>query len=564
MKRLIIPSLLLAAAPLLVSGRQLTGYGRDLSPRTATPENASVLLGSEGSSSGLDAARPSFRVLEIPQVLPVPGVGEPVTLQSLLMNRNDSLYMITWGTNVGQAEYINRVGDVIVASDGAFYLKDPIIGQRIGTWLKGELKDGVVSFALPQAIAYAQFEDGSTSKLLANVVVRDSNTYRPVTGDTVVRFSWDGDTLRSIDPAVRIGMVVERDGSWTGYADWNQCWQVQRDTPASYSGYADAADYSLGYYDYNFLYNQTLACETKVRIDGDQVLVSEIPSTPAGAVVKGRLDGDIVSFPKQYLGIDSVNMCHVYFQPLYQHLRLEGYDLYVDERCTETYAMTLCRDSMTFHAADDNAFSINCGKDVHLTIDSRGMAHNARLKPFDRNRPATPATGQVYMYSNANPSWGFACFAHSMMDTEGVYLDQDKLYWSLYLNDTIQELDTSVYTGLEGEKATEVPFSLNNGTNLFAFNYNYMHQVSTFRAWDKLGIQVIYKAGGEVRRSDIFNSDQTVTPAAVAAVGTDDRTPVRSVYHDLYGRLVANPDRGIYIRTDYFDDGTARSVKTVR
>lgn len=554
--------LLMATLATASAGAQITtNWTRDARPVQARTD-ASL---NRSADAKVAASAPRFTIVKGSEALNAP-VGEPLAMTSYLTSRSDSLYFITWGTNVGMARYTDRVGDILIGSDGSFYFKDPIMRQRIGTWLKGTLKDGVVSFTLPQALAYAQFEDGSQTRLLANVIERDSNTFVPVAGENVVRFSWDGDSLRQLDPTVKIGMVLESNGGWTGYADWDMQLAVQRDKPTTYTGYADALDYGMSGFDYNFLYNQTLAFGVKLRMDGNKLIICDLPSAPAGSVVEGRIDGNTVTIPKQYMGIDSVNMCHVYFQPLYQHLRLEGRDLYADEHCTDTYTLTLDRDSMTLHAAADNAYSINCGKDVKLTIDTRGMLHNARFKPFDRNRPATPLNAQVYMYSNANPAWGFACFAHPMMDKDCNYVDPEQMYYRVYMDDTLQNLDAKVYVGIDSinPTVTDIPFTLNNGANLFSFNWNYMHQISTFRGWKKLGIQVVYKAGGQERVSDIFYSDQTVVPSAVRVISGADKEIVDSVYYDLTGRRIAEPEHGLYIRVDRYSDGTTRSVKTIR
>ena len=153
-----------------------------------------------------------------------------------------------------------------------------------------------------------------------------------------------------------------------------------------------------------------------------------------------------------------------------------------------------------------------------------------------------------------------------MMDKDCNYIDPEQMYYRVYMDDTLQNLDAKVYVGIDSinPTVTDIPFTLNNGANLFSFNWNYMHQISTFRGWKKLGIQVVYKAGGQERVSDIFYSDQTVVPSAVRVISGADKEIVDSVYYDLTGRRIAEPEHGLYIRVDRYSDGTTRSVKTIR
>lgn len=550
-------------ATVSAAGQVISHLSRDAQPVIAESDFA---VAKQGKKTAFDAGCSKFNIMKGTERFNAPA-DDPLLLTSYEMNRNDSVYYISYGTNVAMASYTNRVGDILIGSDGSFYLKDPIVSQRIGTWIKGTLEDGTVSFNLPQPIAYATYEDGTVTRLMATVVELAENTYIPVEGDQVVKFSWNNESLTALDPEVKIGIVLEDTGNWTGYADWGINMTVFTDAPSSYNGYADTHDYGMSGFDYNFLYNQTLAWGIKVRIDGDQFIISGLPGAPAGSVVIGTIEEDRVTIPTQYLGVDPTYLCHVYFQPLRQHLTFDDVYIYPENDCIDTYTLLLDRDNLTLQADEDNAYSINCGKGELLTLDTRGMLNYAKLTPFDPDRAATPTTGQIYMYGNANPDWGFACFAFSMMDVDGNYIDPAQLYWRVYKDDELWPLDTEVYTGFDTDEptVTEIPFLFNNGVNIFTFNWDYMHQISTFTAWEKLGVQLIYKAGGEERESDIFYSDQTIVSTTVKAIEDGERgLKVETTYHDMWGRKIKNPGNGIYVRTDRYSDGTIKSVKIVR
>ncbi len=553
---------LLATASLGATAQMVTSFDQNLQPQVAG--NVAGVFDAKGQETNLTAAS-NFTL--IPSAKAQAPANTPVMFEDYLMSRNDTLMYISWGTNVAQTTCRSAVGEVLINTDGTFYLLDPFFRQRVGTWLQGQLQDGVVSFTLPQEIAVAQFEDGTSSPIIATVIERDDNTFVPVEGTHTWQFTWDGDSLKCVDPNVKIGMVIESSQAWIGYAEWGMNWGVQRDVPTTYTGYAPYEDYGLVGYSYNFWYmDGNFGQGVKVRYDGDQVILSNLPDSPAGSVVVGQIDGDKVVFPKQYMGIDETNYLHVYFQPMDQVLTQEGRYIYSDVTLKDNYEVEWDEANKVMTAIDDNTFSINCGKDVQYTMGYLSLLHNAEFKPFNPNKPARPANGYLYMYQ-----LGYSgCFSHGLISTDGEYLDPDQTYWRVWANDTLQQLDTEVFTGFDTTEptVTDIPWVFNNAANLFSFTGNYFHQASLNTGWEKIGFQVVYKAGGQTHYSDVFWSDQTITTVDDEVTGVADvstQKTLKSVtYFDLSGRQVANPERGIYIMAEQYTDGTVSSAKVVR
>ena len=85
--------------------------------------------------------------------------------------------------------------------------------------------------------------------------------------------------------------------------------------------------------------------------------------------------------------------------------------------------------------------------------------------------------------------------------------------------------------------------------------------------FDSFGIQLLYKDGDKVYKSDMakFVFDKDGEPVAGIKNTTDFGSAVKSVsYTDLSGRSISKPNKGIYIKTVRFADGTQKTIKFIK
>ena len=80
------------------------------------------------------------------------------------------------------------------------------------------------------------------------------------------------------------------------------------------------------------------------------------------------------------------------------------------------------------------------------------------------------------------------------------------------------------------------------------------------------GIQLLYKDGDKVYKSDMakFVFDENGEPVAGIknATANEFGSAVKSVsYTDLSGRTISKPNKGIYMKTMRFADGTQKTIK---
>ena len=150
---------------------------------------------------------------------------------------------------------------------------------------------------------------------------------------------------------------------------------------------------------------------------------------------------------------------------------------------------------------------------------------------------------------------------------EGNILDIDALYYRVFVNGepysfgehtgtSLNGSFTTMYAGLT-PATTLVPFTFYNGYDLFYDEYH-LYYVGFYQTdIESLAVQTVYMRGDEPTYSEIVNVDVSKVEAVAGenVVATD--------YYTLDGRRIENPDRGIYIRIDRFENGSSKATKVV-
>jgi hypothetical protein len=135
-------------------------------------------------------------------------------------------------------------------------------------------------------------------------------------------------------------------------------------------------------------------------------------------------------------------------------------------------------------------------------------------------------------------------------DTEGNYINQENMYYNLYLDDT-------PVANPEGQ--TDIPYTYTYGdffqVSGTSHTFKYVNPIS-----EKIGVQTFYKAGNVVNGSELIW--YYVDPNGIQGADTDLQ-PVRTEYFDNMGRKVAPGTKGLLIKRTTYNDGSQKTVKTV-
>ena len=290
--------------------------------------------------------------------------------------------------------------------------------------------------------------------------------------------------------------------------------------------------------------------------------------------MKGELkDGKAYFKGKNYLGveagIDAGTSYHTYFSPagsVKQHF--EDYNFTIDSVYFKD-EIVFDYNAETKTLKSDSLFIINVGKkDIYALT----KFYNSSMAPWieKAGTPKKPFLYDYLPYKDAAGKGGIQ-FDVEYTSTDGVYLDPNKMYYNIYFDDEIYTFYSDEYkSGLPGnaEEVTDIPLNYNNNVDLMAYNNSrIVYFYST--GFDSFGIQLLYKDGDKVYKSDmakfVFDKDGEPVAGIENTTANNFGATVKSVsYTDLYGRAISKPNKGIYIKTVRFADGTQKTIKFIK
>ncbi len=458
-------------------------------------------------------------------------------------------------------------GQVVEGTDGkTVWVHNPINAYYADTWVKMERANGdTLTMSLPMHFVHEEYSDGYAQdgylyKLKATREEYEGSTYLTFIpdDDQTAKFVWRNDTLSFINTTADsklLGMCDE-EGNWYGYGDYVQSYAPFAETPVAPKDASKAATYGLRYVDSGQEYGRL----AKVVREGDNIFVSGLSDNLPDAWAKGTLDGTKLTFKgNQYMGLDKVTESYAYFQPI-EHKDV-WYDFgdgtgeyYSEPFLAETIDFTFDEAAATF--ATDSTFCVNQGKNV---VNQLFPYEEAKFSPWE-DKPYTPAdpTDLSYTPYEEDLGYGIFLFAPYEFSKDDEQLDPAALYYNIFLDDEKYTFDPEDYPTLS-EEMTDVPFGFTDRVSFtnYAGLYNVYLYVTGF---ERIGVQMVYKGGGETRKSAIVYCDATDGISRVTSHGA----AVSRTYTDLSGRRVAAPEKGIYVETVTYADGTQQSVKRVK
>ncbi|WP_155941912.1 hypothetical protein [Prevotella sp. AGR2160] len=324
-----------------------------------------------------------------------------------------------------------------------------------------------------------------------------------------------------------------------------------------------------------FSYNtpDTLGVEHRTKVGSfyytsaskpDSVYLANPYNKASKQYIAGTINADKSwSFKKQYIGADSSMMQHEWFIPATYTVKTgrDDYgDAYGKNVYTEDDALVLKYDAAAgvYKSDTTKALLVNAAKDV---IYYAGAYADPLYKNFTEVA-ATPADPSFTGYSALDTSYGgYIAFNIPSSDTEGNYINTDKLYYNVFIDDDTTEkyeFSTDDYQGLTANM-TDVPYSFADSRDFYADGdahtvYYYVDGV------DKWGLQSVYTGGGETHKSNVVWFDAAA--AGVKSVINNGKSTV--AYYDLTGRRVSKAQGGLFIKKITYADGSQKTVKVLK
>ena len=165
---------------------------------------------------------------------------------------------------------------------------------------------------------------------------------------------------------------------------------------------------------------------------------------------------------------------------------------------------------------------------------------------------------------NENAGWAVLHFTIPTEDVDGFMINENKLYYNIYLDGEVFTFDPETYIGLS-TAMTDIPYKFEDNINFDIYMSNGRHTVYLYTTeFATVGVQSIYTAGGEVNRSDIAYVTNPLNPSGVDEVATGKQVS-DTRYYDLTGReLPSAPATGLYLQRVDYSDGSSTTIKVLK
>ncbi len=480
------------------------------------------------------------------------------------------------------------VGQIVEGNDGCLYIFNPFSGFPTNTWAKAERAEGDTVIIKGHQPIYA-LEGGEVDSLdifdITETAVGDdeegyyytfTSTYSPV---QEAKFIWKNGTLTSVDDKV-LGISTS---SYDNPGTWE--WAKVGDYNYSFKPVTEEVETlpeDVVFKPYKFHNDRHNSYSDPVVLNvgflGDDVVYLQLDSTIATGWVKGYIEGNTLTFPShQYLGSNNSHGRHLFFMAGYstQTYNEDWKDYvtnyYFADKITFTYNpedQSFSSDSIMYENSGDNF--------VYYYVKNSDMSYT----PF-KEVAATPADPIIHMGPEVvrmddgiDPFTSyFIDLETPFVDTDSTFINPNKLYYNVFIDDDLYTFKQSEYPTLPGD-LTDVPVLLHDG--LLVGMYGRFHMVNfsndaLFFDTDmnpivnKVGVQMVYKGSNEVHKSNIVWWD--VAAGAVVDDGMENKTfsghthATRVVYYDLMGRRVSAPAHGIFIKKEACSDGKVKTSK---
>lgn len=432
---------------------------------------------------------------------------------------------------------INSLDDgvmtTLVTNGDSVYLLNPVLAFPTQTWAKGVQRGDTLIFPTPQPIFEEEYNGIFYEYEIARMVSTGAeDEFQIDKKNTEIRFLWKDGRIEQIDGGM-IGIIDKKDKSWTAIGDRNAVLYQVNDPTITPLNTDKAETYRMAYKDE---IKRTGKQVVKVIRDGDNLYIGELWASLKNGWIKGKVVGNKATFDSwQYLGPDSIRNFHTYAVSAIGVLKKDTYYF------TELPNIVFTIDEANKTIVSEGSLLINCGR-------SRIFYQQAYMQPelvSYKERAATPKEPIVFAYSDygseETPDYAYVGFMLLPADDNDYELLTSKMSYRIYIDDQLYEFRPEEYPGLP-TATTEIPYGFTNQNNMIA--YGDQHEVSfKARYYKRMGVQAVYRGGGEERVSTIAWQEST------GITNLDDSNKNNSVvYYDLMGCQMTSPQKGFYIK----------------
>ncbi len=472
--------------------------------------------------------------------------------------------------------------EVVFGDDGVtVWFKDPITSYLTGAWIKGELKDDIITVDTPQLIKLNEKSDGTIEPIyvqrLKNVVI-DGKKKWVIDEETAMTYTFRNDSIISNEPEVMLGLIDGEDGALDpiGIGETNVIYaKVQEKVSKMPEGEAEL--WSWNYY-------PKQASQIEVMFDNNEMYMTGFWDDQPTACIKGRVEGNKVYFPsKQYLGRitdqETYNDYYVYFMSA-QEGESDFITPYIP--LSDELEFDYDPEAKTLVLTNEDRYAmVKYGKNTGYESTShamlKGQIKMAHIDELDV--PATPSFDMPFFRYDLEYGWGSIEVNIPMVDVKGNALLRDNMSYSVYLDDKklIFDEEDALYENYKGlgEPTDELPYMFRNDLGIDYKTYPNKRYLMFYKLdFEKFGVQSYYtdpatkeKTSSKIAYYNRLTEETSVadTPQSASLESTVAEREIENVtYADLTGRNVMPDYKGVCVKTVRYTDGTVMNSKVVR
>ncbi len=445
--------------------------------------------------------------------------------------------------------------EVVECEDGTVYIYSPVSMLATSTYIKGERVGDEIIVKLPQTFYKEEYE-GETHYF--NIDRLDYDEY----DEFYYLMNWDESrnirfkiedgrwVMQESDDGVMIMGITDTNGAWYGFGDYECVFTPFNGTAVTLPEGVEPVEWVMTYGGDGHKVN--------VAMDGDDVYVQGVSRDMPQACIKGSLEADgKLRFPSdQFLGNGEAGF--MYF------MAATGENIY--NEAAQQYQLDLTKaDALDFVFDRENSVMksedyavINVGsEDInYLQYLEAPMLylHAGEVSLM----PAAPSLTDYMPYTEMMGYGGFR-FEIPKLNEDGKLLNSGNMYYRVYFDTELLELTPDEY-GMLKEPMTDIPYDFTDDYDIEVDGTR--HEFFFYRNnLKRVGIQSVYKddKDGKEYATEVvtYNLD-----GSDSLEMTDvDKDAVEVVYTDLSGRTTVNPERGIYIKTVRYSDGSVKNFK---
>lgn len=463
----------------------------------------------------------------------------------------------------------------VLADDGTIWLYCPISQYNTGYLKLEKQEDGTYIAHTPQAILSENYGDEDVVYYATRLTLQDQGDgdyYYPEANDEGgynldVRFTYENGVLMQVNNEFgdevnapkEIIALTDSEGEWYGFADGQIVVQSVNETATTLPEGAQPLDYVMGdkllnTADGTFSLRQQIV---KMAEMGNDVYLAA--PEQENMWIKGTKSGDgTLTFKPQYLGPSESANNHVWFKP--GTYTIDYDDTYEDQPYYMEYRLN--EEPLTFTLKEDGSYAttepstllVNASNDKMYYVSARAVP---QLKQF-KEVATTPSAPVFTSYSPFDVDYGYGFFSFDLQPTDasGNFLNTDKLSYVVFVDDTEPFVFmTDEYMGLE-EEMTELGYAFTDKYDIYVSDASHTIYFY-FDNPDLIGLQAIYRGGGEEHKSEVtwLNVTDFLTDVKSAATATNGAP---AAYYDVQGRQLRQPQRGLNIMR--MADGSVRKM----